>query len=78
MPSHIGEYGEAFKNGEIIPIVINDDWNTAIWAIFRVPRLFLNVLSNINALENIILAICRLQFLENDGSFDAIGSAKSK
>jgi hypothetical protein len=69
MACEIGEDCSSFEDGEIVAVMVHDGGDSTIWRELGEPRLLLDVLQNVNTLVRIILAICSLQFLENDRSF---------
>jgi hypothetical protein len=50
-------------------------WDAAIGTKLGKPLLLLNVLRDVDALPRKVLAVCLLEFLEDDVSFPAIGCA---
>jgi len=78
MSREIRQDGSTLKDGEIIAVVVNNGRDPPIRTDFSEPRLFLNILHNVDALKCIILAIGLLQLLEQNGSFVAIGSSESE
>ena len=68
----VGENGSALHDAQPTIVMIHQHRNTAIGAFLCEPRLFLNVLADVDALEDVVgLAVCFFQLLEDDGGFVA-------
>lgn len=72
MPRQIRQDGSAFENGKVVTVVIDDCGDPAVRRVLHEPGLFLNVLHDVDALEDVVFAISSLQLLEDDGSFLSI------
>ena len=56
----------ALEDREVIAVMIDNGWDSAIGGELREPGLFLDVLHNIDSLPDILLAICSFQFLKDN------------
>ena len=75
---HVVQDSQSLENSEIIAVMVYDCWDAAIGRVFGEPRLLLNVLRDVDRLVDVWLPIGRLQLLEEDRDFVAIGRSKGE
>src|SRR5690242_3326898 len=63
---------KAFLYGEVALVMVYDDRDTAVWTQLGEPLLLLDILANVDALPCVVLAVCFLQLLEQDGGLPAV------
>lgn len=71
----IGQNGSTFHDAQTVLVVVDEDGDAAVGAFVGEPLLFLDVLHNVDALEDVVgFAVGCFEFFEEDACFVACGA----
>lgn len=62
----VRQNGRALHDAQASIVMVNEDWNAAVWTFLREPGLFLDVLANVDGLVDVIRLSVRLFQLFED------------
>ncbi|KAI6760962.1 hypothetical protein HG530_009822 [Fusarium avenaceum] len=74
----VAQNGISFKDSEIIVVMVDEHGDTTIWINGSEPRLLLDLITDVDALDGVFHSICITELFEKDLGFETVRCAPAE